>query len=291
MNTYAALCHRLAAVYDEGEARAVVRLLLQEQFHLSWADVLCGKVSELSADDRMLLEEMARRLEQGEPVQYILGREMFCGRSFAVGPGVLIPRPETEELCEWVVEEQGTRGEGQGNRPAPSPSLLDIGTGSGCISITLALAMPSARVTAWDISEAALRVAEGNARTLGARVDFARQDALHPPTDTARWQAIVSNPPYVCEQERSAMAPHVLRHEPEQALFVPDDDPLLFYRAIARYAAQALQSGGRLYFEFNPTQADALRNMLQGEGFCDILLRHDQFGRLRMARATKTSQP
>ena len=170
---YEDLWHRLTSVYDTGEAKAIVRWVMDVRFGLSLADILCGKVAELSADDQSQLESIMHRLEKGEPVQYILGTVDFCGRQFHVEPGVLIPRPETAELCQWIVEERGKReveGEYQ---------ILDVGTGSGCIAITLALEMPEAKMMAWDISDDALCIARQNAKALGANVIFEKQDILN----------------------------------------------------------------------------------------------------------------
>ena len=291
---YRELCRRLAERYGLDEARAIVRWVLGERFGLSMADILCDKVTELSADDRTDLEKMMLRLENGEPVQYVLGFADFCGRRFFVNECVLIPRPETEELCQWMVEERGTRNEEQGTR------VLDIGTGSGCIAITLAAEMPDAQVSAWDISEQALAVARKNADSIGVKVDFEQVDVLNlssasqSPLSIGRggggeaFTHIVSNPPYICDNEKIAMKPHVLEHEPHVALFVPDDDPLLFYRAIADFAIQSLKPDGWLYFEVNPLYIKELKTMLAEKGFENIEVKIDQFGKERMIRAKKS---
>lgn len=278
--TYDELWRPLAAVYGTGEARAIVRYVLDARFGLSPADVYCGKVTQLSADDQRALCEIMRRLMKAEPVQYVLGEAEFCGRSFAVEPGVLIPRPETEDLCAWVVESAAARR-------LAAPALLDIGTGSGCIAVTLALEVEGARVTAWDVSPTALSVASANARKLGAEVSVSRVDALRPPRDVAAWDAVVSNPPYVLCSERAGMEPNVLDYEPAEALFVPDDDPLLFYRSIAAYAYDALKPGGELFFEINPLLAAEMQAMLTDAGFGPAELRHDRFGRERLLKVKK----
>ena len=167
---------------------------------------------------------------------------------------------------------------------APHPSILDIGTGSGCIAITIALALPQARVTAWDISTDALAIAAGNAHRLGASVRFEHQDALNAPDDEERWDVIVSNPPYICDKERADMSDNVLSYEPELALFVPDSDPLLFYRAIARYASKALKPGGRLLFETNTAYVHEVAQAMANEGFTAIEVRNDCFGKPRMVK-------
>lgn len=278
---------RLAAVCSDGdEARDVSLLLLDEGFGLSLTDVATGALSRLSADEAARLEAMVRRLEEGEPVQYVLGRADFCGRSFAVNRSVLIPRPETEELCRLIIRDCDRPFCGL-QPPAPL-RLLDVGTGSGCIAITLRLGLPCLEATAWDVSADALLTARDNARRLGASVDWRLQDALQAPADEDCWDVIVSNPPYIAESERADMRRNVLGHEPGLALFVPDDDPLRFYRAIIRYAAQALRHDGRLYFEINPRFADELVSMMHGEGFARVEVFTDFRGKRRMIRGGRT---
>ena len=371
--TYNQLWKRLTAIYNEREAQAIVRTVLDALFGMSLTDICLGKVTQLSADDTTRLEKIMQRLEKSEPVQYVLGAGWFAGRLFDVAPGVLIPRPETEDLVKWACdeakekekednskeergkeekevskkgeapqkeeqllssplkeEEEGLRKgkdasqkeeqplstplkeEKEGLRKGkdasqkeeqhlssllkinkevsekeeevPHPSILDIGTGSGCIAITVALALPQARVTAWDISTDALAIAAGNAHRLGASVRFEHQDALNAPDDEERWDVIVSNPPYICDKERADMSDNVLSYEPELALFVPDSDPLLFYRAIARYASKALKPGGRLLFETNTAYVHEVAQAMANEGFTAIEVRNDCFGKPRMVK-------
>ena len=346
--TYNQLWKRLTAIYNEREAQAIVRTVLDALFGMSLTDICLGKVTQLSADDTTRLEKIMQRLEKSEPVQYVLGAEWFAGRLFDVAPGVLIPRPETEDLVKWACDEakekekednsKEKRGKEEkevskkGEAPqkeeqllssplkeeeeglrkgkdasqkeeqhlssllksnkevsekgeeVPHPSILDIGTGSGCIAITVALALPQARVTAWDISTDALAIAAGNAHRLGASVRFEHQDALNAPDDEERWDVIVSNPPYICDKERADMSDNVLSYEPELALFVPDSDPLLFYRAIARYASKALKPGGRLLFETNTAYAHEVAQTMADEGFTAIEVRNDCFGKPRMVK-------
>ena len=272
---YEELCQRLSKIYDAGEAKALVRWVLDVRFGLSTADIYCGKVTQLSANDQAELEKIMQRLEKAEPVQYVLGMADFCGRQFYVAPGVLIPRPETAELCHLIVNSGGK-------------DILDIGTGSGCIAITLALDIPDSKVTAWDISEDALAIARHNALTLGADVKFEKHDALALETETDRWDVIVSNPPYICWKEADEMEENVLKYEPDTALFVPDDDPLLFYRHIMHYAVSALKQGGRLYYEINPIYADSIVDNLQALGFVDVAKIDDQYGKTRFIKATKS---
>lgn len=275
--TYRELWRTLEPLYGNGEARAVTDYVLDVCFGLSKADILCGAVEEMTAEKTAELNKIFGRLMEGEPVQYVLGRAEFCGRWFDVRPGVLIPRPETEELCAWITAD---------SKASASPKVLDIGTGSGCIAITLQLDMPESKVTAWDISADALDVAHENAKQLGANVNFVKLDALNAKPE-GEWDVIVSNPPYICEKEKKDMAVNVLEHEPHTALFVPDADPLLFYRAITRLAVQTLNKGGRLYFEINPIYADDTCCMMQAEGMTAVELRSDMYGKQRMAKGIK----
>ena len=276
--TYQELWRQLTQVYDEGEAKAIARLVYEVRFGLMPADLFIGKDTQLSTDDQKLLEEIAKRLLQQEPVQYVLGEAEFGGRTFHVEPGVLIPRPETYELCQWIVENERWKMKDE------SFSILDIGTGSGCIACTLAADIPHAQVTAWDISDNALRIASENAKRTHVHVSFEKVDALNIPS-TSQFDIIVSNPPYICDKERAAMERNVLEHEPELALFVPDDNPLLFYRAIARYAKQALTPDGELYFEINPLYVNEMEAMLRQEGFAHTEIREDQFGKQRFTKS------
>lgn len=275
--TYRELWRTLEPLYGNGEARAITDYVLDVCFGLSKADILCGAVDEMTAEKTAELNKIFGRLTEGEPVQYVLGRAEFSGRWFNVRPGVLIPRPETEELCAWITADSKASG---------SPKVLDIGTGSGCIAITLQLDMPESKVTAWDISADALDVARENAQQLGANVNFVKQDTLNAKPE-GEWDVIVSNPPYICEKEKKDMAVNVLEHEPHTALFVPDAAPLLFYRAITRLAVQTLSKGGRLYFEINPIYADDTCRMMRAEGMTAVELRSDMYGKQRMAKGVK----
>ena len=275
--TYEEFWHPLQTLYDTGEAKAIARTVLEVCFNLTMTDILCGKVTQLSANDQNKLEEILQRLLTGEPVQYVLGEADFGGKTFLVEPGVLIPRPETYELCEWVLEERGI-------------NILDIGTGSGCIAITLAIGIPEAKVTAWDISDKALKIAAENAKRANVNVSFEKVDVLNTPLLNREGlgvslDIIVSNPPYILNKERARMERNVLDYEPELALFVPDDDPLLFYRAIARYAIRALKPDGRLFFEINPLCVNDLQQMLNNEEFSHTEVRNDQFDKQRFIKA------
>lgn len=273
--TYPDFWRPLTTVYDEGEAKAVARLVLEQHFGLSMTDVLCGQMG-----DEAELRLIQQRLLTGEPVQYVLGCAEFGGRCFHVSPGVLIPRPETYELCQWCLSAVPPDWQG---------SILDIGTGSGCIACTLAAELPQASVTALDVSEEALAIARDNARRLNVNVAFTQVDVLQASILSRQlsiYDIIISNPPYICWQEQATMERNVLDYEPHLALFVPDDAPLLFYRAIATYACHALRPGGTLYFEINPQYASQLLSLLSKMAYYAIKLRTDQFGKPRMLKAT-----
>ena len=285
MKTYQQFWQSLTPLYDAGEAQAIVRTVLDVEYGMTLTDIICGKVNELSSDEERNLEEIITRLQNGEPVQYVLGEADFAGRTFQVEPGVLIPRPETAELCQWIEEEVSSL-------EADDPKqILDICTGSGCIAITLGLNIPNSEVTGWDISEDALRIAQGNVEMLKAgnvRIEY--QDALMLPKVAEAADIIVSNPPYICEKEKADMEKNVLEHEPSIALFVPDEDPLKFYRAIAEYASSALKSEGALYFEINPIYEKETREMLEELGFKDIETKEDAFGKKRMMKAKNNKE-
>lgn len=272
--TYQDIIRRLLPVCGQGEARAVARLVLEERFGLSLTDIALGKVNDFSREDLEELEKIMVRLENHEPVQYVLGWQWFCGNRFHVAPGVLIPRPETELLVENCgVTDSSCR-------------VLDIGTGSGCIAISIAL-RHRCYVEAMDISDKALHIAQGNAVNLGAEVSFRKADILkwrewHTPAMVGRYDIIVSNPPYICRKEAAEMERNVLDHEPETALFVPDDDPLLFYRAIAEFGREALSAGGRIAFEINRAYGSEVCRMLSALGYSDAEIIDDQFGNPRI---------
>lgn len=274
--TYDDIWRRLAGAYDQREARAVARMLIEEKFGLSFADIICGGVEALSDAGTQWLEAAVERLEQGEPIQYVLGWAWFCGLRFGVKPGVLIPRPETEWLVDTVCADSTAQN-------ARKLRVLDIGTGSGCIALSIKQRLPEAYVEAWDISSEALAIAADNARSLGLDVAFRQQDALNLTPDADAWDVIVSNPPYICQRERADMSPNVLNHEPSTALFVPDTDPLLFYRAITRYAVGSLRSGGRLLFECNTLYAADTARMMADEGMNATEVHDDCFDKPRFA--------
>ena len=284
--TYSEIWHRIATSYEDGEARAIARILIEELFGLSYTDIVCGATDLLSADDTLRLDTAVRRIEQGEPLQHVLGYADFCGNHFGVNASVLIPRPETE----WLVDEgERLMNDASNATPSAPKRILDIGTGSGCIAISLKLRLGEAYVEAWDISEEALRTAESNAKALKAEVAFCKRDALRAEESVAPWDLIVSNPPYICDSERADMDDNVLLHEPHTALFVPDDDPLRFYRAIARYALRSLSNGGSLLFECNTRYAEATGEMMREMGFEDVTVNDDCFGLPRFVAGRKGS--
>ena len=252
-----------------GEADAIGLILLDELCGLSTADVLMGKDDELDDFEAEKVERAMERLLQGEPIQYVVGKTRFCGLSIGVKPGVLIPRPETEELVEAASQ----------GHPA---SVLDIGTGSGCIALALKHRFPHADVTAMDISTDALRIAQENAQELGLDIRFVQQNILEATPEPQKYDLIVSNPPYVCERERAQMERHVLDYEPEQALFVPDSDPLLFYRTIIHYALTALKEKGTLAFETNREYAKAVGELMKEAGWCDVEVKKDLYNNERI---------
>ena len=272
--TYNELWHLLAPLYGDGEAKAIARMVYDVRFGLSLSDIYIGKDTQLSANSQAELRRIAERLLQQEPVQYVLGQADFCGRTFLVNKHVLIPRPETEELCQWVASLTPSSLKGK------EAKLLDIGTGSGCIAITLASMYPKAKVTAWDISREALGVAHENARRQNVNVTLEQVDALNI-SHISQWDLIISNPPYICRKEAALMESNVLDHEPHEALFVPDEEPLLFYEAIGKYAQQGLKQNGLLAFEINPLYANQLSNTLSDQGFHDISIVNDSFGKQR----------
>ena len=288
--TYDDIWRRLAGVYDQREARAVARMLVEEKFSLSFADIICGGVEALPDADKQWIEAAVKRLEQGEPIQYVLGWAWFGGLKFNVRSGVLIPRPETE----WLVDNICAHPAPLNDRPL---RILDIGTGSGCIALSIKQRLPETYVEAWDISTEALSIAADNARSLSLDVVWRQQDALNitpnvlstTPNDNSvvpdspLWDVIVSNPPYICERERTDMARNVLEHEPSTALFVPDTDPLLFYRAITHYAVGSLNEGGRLLFECNTLYAGDTARMMADEGMTATQVYDDCFGKPRFA--------
>lgn len=269
---------QLASVFgSEGEADSAARILFEDLAGYDRKYLFMNGDREISEYMQERINAAVAKVKGGEPVQYAVGHARFMGNDFMVSPAVLIPRPETAGLVDAIVDDFGSRRD---------LDVLDIGTGSGCIAISLAKALPFSNVTGFDISADALAVAKENAQCLGVKVDFEQCDILgtEPPASHC-YDIIVSNPPYVCASEKADMDARVLDYEPATALFVPDDDPLLFYRAIARYARAALRPGGALYFEINSRFPEQMRKLLTDEGFADVSVSRDYRGLYRYARA------
>lgn len=250
--------------YTKGEVSALARIITTELLAIPQTTFFLKDKVTLTAEEEEKVADALERLKAQEPIQYILGYSDFCGLRFAVNPSVLIPRPETSELVEWIAAESRTAVE-----------ILDIGTGSGCIAISLASKLPNANVTAWDISPQALAVAQSNSTANGCNLLFEQRDILTCPPSDKKFDIIVSNPPYIKECEKVAMEDNVLLWEPHLALFVPDSDPLLFYRTIAQKALAMLTKGGKLYFEINREHGNDTVSMLQELGYKNITLRKD----------------
>lgn len=321
---YLELKEALSSRCDEREARAIAFLVLEEAFGVSRLDVYADKVRHFSEEEQQRLQIILQRLQHGEPVQYILGRARFCGMDLQVSPATLIPRPETEELVALAIRltentakdmgkgaDKNVRtnagegageymGKGAGKNIAKNTGetaeaatgqrplqVVDGGTGSGCIAIALAAALPEAHVEAWDISEAALAVARKNAEEQGVKVNFRHADLLNPPAEPRKIDLLISNPPYVTDDERKDMEHHVLDYEPETALFVPNDDALRFYRALASLAASRLAPGGTVAVEINRAFGRETAQLFTDAGLQAATIHQDAFGCDRFVSAKK----
>ncbi len=313
--TVAYIRNSLKDIYPPGETQALVRLIMERVCGLSTYQLLLGKDKELSDTEKFKIKEIVEGLRLYKPIQYLLGIADFYGMEFKVTPDVLIPRPETAELVERIITDYRSQ----------APRILDIGTGSGCIAISLAKHLPRAEVAAVDISPEALTVAEENARLNQVSVSFLELDILsegnpsfmqgklkfhveetkvshkenksftymkpksHTEETTAsfigNFNCIVSNPPYIMDKEKATMEANVLENEPHMALFVPDDDPLLFYRAIARFGQRHLMEGGHLYFEINALCGKETVAMLPQENYTEVELIQDLYGKDRIVKA------
>lgn len=268
----------LRPLYPAGEVEGFIRIIFRHLLHYEPVDILLRKDTVLPGFIPDKIDKVVEELKKSRPVQYIFNEARFHGHDFYVDGSVLIPRPETEELVDIIVDEN----------ELSDLSVLDAGTGSGCIAISLALALKFPEVTAVDISEKALAVARRNAAALNARnIDFVCCDMLDMPVEVGKYDIIVSNPPYIAESEKAGMDRNVLDYEPSGALFVPDDDPLRFYKALSRFGADALKPGGRLYFEINSRFPAEIKKMLDADGYVDVELLRDMQGLWRFARAHK----
>lgn len=281
------LTEQLAALYEAREASNIAHWVLEHLTGMPRVDRVVHRDQALTATQEELLRRYTEDLLKHRPVQYVLGEAWFAGLRLYVNENVLIPRPETEELVEWIVDDQRAAG-GGAVRPAPL-SILDVGTGSGCIPIALKKKLPAATVYGCDVSEEALEVAKRNAQTLDADVQFLRTDFLQ----TAAWPSLpaidllVSNPPYIPVGDKATMQHHVLQYEPHLALFVENDDPLLFYRHIALFARERMAPGGRIYVEIHEDLGPATVQLFTQQGLTGIVLRQDLQGKDRMVHALK----
>lgn len=263
---------QLSGLYTQSEISFLSRIIIEEVSY---------KINKLSDSELRKAEDIVKRLKNSEPIQYILGKCEFYGLTFKLTSDVLIPRPETEELVEWILTEE---------KDANS-LILDIGTGSGCIAVSLAKKAKGVNVYAWDISTSALKVASENASINDVFIQTSRVDVLSKYdleqqfNSNIKYDVIVSNPPYITISERATMEANVLNYEPHIALFVLNNNPLLFYSKIADISLRLLKKGGRLFFEINPTYANDLVEMLEEKGFMDVVLRKDITGKLRMLKA------
>ncbi|MBR5235421.1 MAG: peptide chain release factor N(5)-glutamine methyltransferase [Bacteroidaceae bacterium] len=269
----------LAQVAEESERSAIVRAICCDILGISTTAYYLKEPIALTAEQETLLDDITQRLQQGEPLQYIEGRAPFCGMDFIVNPSVLIPRPETAELVDWIVSDHATQ----------QPHILDLGTGSGCIAISLSKQMPQATVEACDISEGALEVAKANNRENDTSVEFFHHDILDLTTPLPHsYDILVSNPPYIMQSEATDMEQHVTEWEPHTALFVPDSDALRFYRAIAEIGkTDALKPGGHIYVEINQALGKETVALFESYGYQEVSLRKDIFGNDRMIHCQK----
>jgi release factor glutamine methyltransferase len=274
----------LGEVYDSRETEAIALLVLEEITDISRAKIKAFPEDEVPGEAAEKIQSILEELKTGRPVQYILGNTEFYGLNFLVNPSTLIPRPETEELVEWVLQSQKLKVKSQ-----KSFSILDIGTGSGCIAISLKKNLPDADVTAIDISPEALHTAKLNAVINEVEVNFIHDDILNTKfeTEDSKFEIIISNPPYVTLEDKQQMHQNVTGFEPHTALFVPERNPLIFYKAIADFAVKRLSENGLLFFEINENYGEETVELLHNKGFNNIELRQDMSGRDRMVKAVK----
>lgn len=268
---------RITLAQDASETESILYRVLEEVPGITRSDIIGQKAVSLTAKETSALDSIVNRINQNEPVQYILGKADFFGREFDVNPSVLIPRPETELLIEEVLKHA---------TPAPG-KILDIGTGSGCIAITLSCELPHKQVYAFDISEAALKTARSNADKLNAQVTFEQGDILNEEITINDFEFIVSNPPYVAVSEKGSMNANVLNYEPHLALFVPDNDPLIFYKVITEKGVRALSSGGRIIVEINERFGREVKEVFTNAGLNDVRILKDLQGKDRIVSAVK----
>jgi release factor glutamine methyltransferase len=272
---------QLSPAYGKEEIAGITRLIFEKVTGLSRLQVHLNQNETISAANLAQIREILNRLNRFEPIQYILGETEFYGLIMRVTPAVLIPRPETEELVDWIIRDYQKQ----------TPCILDIGTGSGCIPVSLISHMPGATAEGWEISSEALAVAKGNAVLNNVEVEFCLTDILNSdfPAVNKRYDLIVSNPPYVTTSEMPLMHRNVTEYEPHVALFVPDTDPLIFYRTITDLAITLLKPEGKIYFEINERFGKETVQLLSEKGFLNVTLRNDINGKVRMIRGERPS--
>ena len=269
---------QLAALYQDQEWQTFYYWLLEERLGLDRLGFSTNRSLAVSKADLTYFNSAIERLKQHEPIQYILGYTEFCGLRIGVNSNSLIPRPETEELVSWVVSDWTGK----------EVEIVDLGTGSGCIALALAKLLPEAKLSAMDVSKEALEQARANAKDLGLEVAFFQADMLSDSLSQS-YEVLVSNPPYVREQEKALMRDNVLNYEPDAALFVSDNDPLLYYRRLTQLAMEQLRPNGAIYVEINEYLGEATKKLFQAQGLAQVELRQDLFGKDRMLKAIKTA--
>lgn len=273
LNAFQYIQSELENFYPSTEIRSFYYLIIEKLTGYSRTEIIVNKNTQISTEQYHEIKKIVEKLKRYEPIQYVLGETEFYGLSFLVNKSVLIPRPETEELMDLIVKNNDTQ---------KALEILDIGTGSGCIAICLKKSFPNATVDAFDVSPDALAIAKMNAERIGLNVSFLLVDMLNPPVFNKKWDIIVSNPPYVKYSEKAEMAPNVIDNEPHVALFVPDEDPLLFYRKIADVARNYLKTNGKLYFEINRMFGAEISELLVSKGFANVELIKDLSSNDRM---------
>lgn len=268
----------LSPLYDGAEARNLYYMVLTELLDCDMTTLLLHGDRLMTAEKVERFDEITQKLREGQPVQHILGYAIFHGNRFFVNSNVLVPRPETEELVDWILQDE--------TRPT---TLLDIGTGSGCIAISLKKELKETTVFAMDVSEKAIETAKKNAQENHTEIIFIHDDILNPNFFDDNWNVslIVSNPPYIRTEEKKSMHKNVLEHDPHLALFVPDEDPLMFYREIARFGQKHLEKGGCIYFEINEALAEETCHELEKFGYQNIVVKKDGNGKNRMIKCQK----
>lgn len=267
---------QLEKVYDQREAQTIAYYLLEDMFQVKKASILANEAQHIDEQELALLVE---RLQHHEPIQYVTGRADFYGRRFTVKPGVLIPRPETEELVHAIVQ----------NNPKGKPKILEVGVGSGCLAITLALETQGT-IVGTDVSPEALAIAKQNARDHQVTISFFEHDVLTSDLPEHALDVLVSNPPYIPLDDQKEMSRNVLGYEPSIALFVPDDDPMVFYRRISELGLQSLKEGGEIYFEIHERLGEQVCQTLVQQGYKDVKIIKDMQGKDRVAYGYKLSQ-